>query len=137
MALQQYKLSLELLGHEADVRIVCSLPNGFVCTGSRDRAIRIWDPSSPQAVRTLYAHQHYLASLTPLNPSNEAPSQFFASGGNDKVIYVWDSSSFYMDISPIFTLIGHNDTVCALASSASGEIISGSWDKYVGGFGHY
>jgi WD40 repeat protein len=44
----------------------------------------------------------------------------------DKMILVWSLSE---PAEPVYTLIGHTDTVCALDVTPSGGIVSASWDK--------
>lgn len=58
--------------------------------------------------------------------------RYFSSGlvlssGKDKIIYATDPSSTSKE--PSYSLIGHNDNVCALAVTPRGSIVSGSWDK--------
>lgn len=48
------------------------------------------------------------------------------SSGSDKVINVYDVDR---PDDPVYTLVGHTENVCSLAVTASGDIISGSWDK--------
>lgn len=48
------------------------------------------------------------------------------SGGSDKFINVYDPSQ---PAEPRYTLIGHSENVSALATTPSGHIVSGSWDK--------
>lgn len=58
------------------------------------------------------------------------------------MICVWDATSTLVDssnnsnsnnndVTPIMMLIGHEKVVCALSTTVEGDIISGSWDKYV------
>lgn len=147
-----FKLSRELHGHSQDVRAVTVLPSGHIVTGSRDNTVKIWDPLDPSKSKTLTAHQNFVASLTPLPPTSEHPTRIFASGGHDKVICVWDASADSLDgsannnnnsndnnnnnnaekeVDPIMNLIGHENAVPALSTTVEGDIISGSWDKYV------
>lgn len=48
------------------------------------------------------------------------------SSGSDKLINVYDPAQ---PDSPLYTLVGHTENVCALAVTPAGHIISGSWDK--------
>ncbi|SCV69419.1 BQ2448_2439 [Microbotryum intermedium] len=60
---------------------------------------------------------------------------YLATAGQDKLIHVWPLPSSNVtttskEPSPEFTLIGHENNVCALAASDDGKrVISGSWDK--------
>jgi phospholipase A-2-activating protein len=49
------------------------------------------------------------------------------SGGMDKLILVWDPLT---PAEPVYTLVGHEDTVCSLDVTPDGSIVSASWDKY-------
>jgi phospholipase A-2-activating protein len=49
------------------------------------------------------------------------------TGGQDTVVNIFNLANPQAD--PDFTLVGHSENVCALDASASGTIISGSWDK--------
>jgi WD40 repeat protein len=142
-----FKLSRELLGHSKDVRAVTVLPSGHIVTGSRDNTIKIWNPDNPSQTKTLSAHQNFVGSLTSLTPTEEAPTRIFASGGNDKVICVWDISADIdssnnnnnsntnnnkdNETAPINFMLGHDNSVSSLSATVDGDIISGSWDKYV------
>lgn len=50
----------------------------------------------------------------------------FASAGSDKLILVYEP---YNPSSPLYTLVGHTENVCALSIAPNGDLISGSWDK--------
>jgi phospholipase A-2-activating protein len=49
------------------------------------------------------------------------------TGGQDKLIYAFDP---FDGLTVAYTLIGHTDNVCTLSVSSTGDIVSGSWDKY-------
>lgn len=53
------------------------------------------------------------------------------SGSNDTTICVWDPD---VPKDPLYVLVGHQENVCALTVTQSGDIVSGSWDKYATGF---
>jgi WD40 repeat protein len=54
-------------------------------SASRDRTIRIWDPTSGDSVHTLRGHH---AAVKVVKVSNNA--QFLASGGEDKQVILWN-----------------------------------------------
>ncbi|KAJ3049444.1 hypothetical protein HDU99_008906, partial [Rhizoclosmatium hyalinum] len=103
-------------------------------SASRDSKVLRWtreDPSSPAfLLRSDYkGHGDFVNSLLYLDPTPEFPEGLIASGSKDKSINVFDPRQ---EDEPVFSLIGHTDTVCALArDEATGGIISGSWDKTV------
>eukprot|EP01103_Thecamoeba_quadrilineata_P015432 TRINITY_DN487_c0_g1_i1.p1 TRINITY_DN487_c0_g1~~TRINITY_DN487_c0_g1_i1.p1 ORF type:complete len:748 (+),score=126.71 TRINITY_DN487_c0_g1_i1:29-2245(+) len=123
-----YRLSKELSGHQADVRSLCLLDNGKICSASRDNTIRVWDPTDNYESSTvLHGHQSFLSTVIPINSPYFAPANL-ASGGFDKIINLWDTSN---PSSPLVTLIGHENVVCALCTTHDGLLVSGSWDRTV------
>ena len=58
---------------------------------------------------------------------NEHAAGYAVTGGQDTVVNIFNLANPKAD--PDFTLVGHTENVCALDASASGTIISGSWDK--------
>ena len=51
------------------------------------------------------------------------------TGGQDAVINVFPIDSTREE--PAYSLLGHTENVCALDATASGLIVSGSWDRCV------
>lgn len=49
------------------------------------------------------------------------------TGGQDTVVNIFRLDNPGDD--PDFSLLGHTENVCALDTTASGVIISGSWDR--------
>jgi WD40 repeat protein len=126
------------------VRCVCAVDGSVdndirVATSSRDQTVKIWSAVSGHLLQTLEGHQHFVGTVISIRTSPYFPSPSIASGGNDKIINVWyfffsqrTFQPYSRDIqkqSPVLTLIGHSDTVCALSLTSHGELISGSWDK--------
>ncbi|KAJ3286669.1 hypothetical protein HDU79_006312 [Rhizoclosmatium sp. JEL0117] len=130
-----FSLSAQLAGHTQDVRALAagSSPETLF-SASRDSKVLRWtreDPSLPVfLLRSDYkGHGDFVNSLLYLGPTPEFPEGLIASGSKDKSINVFDPRQ---EDEPVFSLIGHTDTVCALArDEATGGIISGSWDKTV------
>ncbi|GFZ45270.1 Lissencephaly-1 homolog [Saitozyma sp. JCM 24511] len=60
-------------------------PGAFVATGSRDKAIRIWDAQSGQCLRTLVGHDNWIRALV-FHPSGK----YLLSASDDKTIKVWE-----------------------------------------------
>lgn len=107
-----------LVGIDHNTFASCSR-DGSVCTWQRDGAGFV-------QVSVFKQHHGFVNSLTFLVPSGDYPSGLIVSGGQDKLIYAFDP--FTAEV--VYTLVGHEDNVCALSSS-NGLIISGSWDKYM------
>jgi len=126
---EEYSLSAELEGHEADVRSVCTLPDGSIVTSSRDKSIRIWAQNAEGTWETkhiLHGHEHFVSVVIPLpSGSSQISKGGLASGGNDSIINIWDLSQ---PSDPVMTLTGHEKPVVALSTTVDGNLISGSWD---------
>ncbi|KEI40903.1 uncharacterized protein L969DRAFT_46298 [Mixia osmundae IAM 14324] len=59
--------------------------NGFVATGSRDKAIRIWDGQNGQCLRTLIGHDNWIRGLA-FHPNGKT----LLSSSDDKTVRMWD-----------------------------------------------
>ena len=130
-----WKLRAELLGHEQDVRGINNCDAGLV-TCSRDKTIRVWTPVDARAFESaqiLIGHEHFVACAVQLPASPAHPSGAIASGGYDRtmsgqtivkpVVNIWEAGAI------VATLEGHALTVCGLAMTPSGHLVSVSWDK--------
>ncbi|KAL0077581.1 WD40-repeat-containing domain protein [Phycomyces blakesleeanus] len=124
-----YRLESSLLGHDQDVRAVSALSNDLVLSAARDKTVRSWKRTGPNSFElnhTFTFHDHFINALTTIPSSLEHPNGLFVSGGSDKLINICDPSQ---TASPLYTLVGHTENVCALDVSPGGDIVSGSWDK--------
>ncbi|XP_070562715.1 phospholipase A-2-activating protein-like [Ptychodera flava] len=125
-----YKLSCTLTGHELDVRAVQATfsPEGAIVSGSRDKTARIWVPDSngrgySQAM-ILTGHTNFISCICVMPPTDEYPQGLIMTGSNDHNINAYTPDSPF----PVYTLTGHENTVCTLASGKFGTLLSGSWD---------
>ncbi|KAF4576303.1 hypothetical protein EYR36_004280 [Pleurotus pulmonarius] len=122
-----YKLSATLAAHSADVRIcpchlVDEIETTFICPISRSTDEPTFVPAN-----ILRAGSRYINSIAYIPQTADAPKGYVVTGGQDTVVNV-----FRLDNpgdEPDFSLIGHTENVCALDTTASGVIISGSWDR--------
>ncbi|KAK9719756.1 WD repeat protein Lub1 [Basidiobolus ranarum] len=124
-----YQLSTALLGHELDVRAVFSPREDLVISASRDKTVRTWSRATPNSFnqdKILLGHNHYVNSLAYFEPHEENPNGLIISGSSDKLINISDPEK---PEEPIYSLIGHEDNVCALSTYNNSMIVSGSWDK--------
>ncbi|KAI5120473.1 hypothetical protein M0805_006493 [Coniferiporia weirii] len=126
-----YKLSAQLRAHSSDVRAVASPIDTLVLSASRDKTAVSWTrpTSSEPFVQdcTFHAGSKYVNAVAYIPPSPEAPKGYAVTGGTETVINIYP-----LDVpsdEPKYSLVGHTDNVCALNASASGLIISGSWDR--------
>ncbi|KAF8350535.1 phospholipase A-2-activating protein [Amanita rubescens] len=125
-----YKLSATLKAHSSDVRALSTPTPNLILSASRDTTAIHWEraPSgnSFHVKSILRAGSRYVNSITYLQPTSDAPAGYAVTGGQDAVINIFSLSSPKED--PEFTLVGHSNNVCALATTEAGSIISGSWD---------
>lgn len=125
-----YKLRCTLLGHSMDVRClsVATLPDECIVSGSRDRTAKLWSPlDTPQGfveVSCFRGHTNFVSCVCVLPPDEIHPTGLILTGSNDKSICAFTLES----PDPVYRLIGHANTVCALAAGKFGTVISGSWD---------
>ncbi|KAI9259066.1 WD40-repeat-containing domain protein [Sporodiniella umbellata] len=127
MTFPPYRLASVFHGHEQDVKAVAATSNDLLLSASRDKTVRSWSRSEP-IQNTYLGHQHFVNSLTTIQPSEIYPEGLIVSGGSDKLILVHLPSK---PAEPLYTLIGHTENVTTLRTTSSGLIVSGSWDKKV------
>ena len=117
------------------VRDLIKINRKFICTGSSDKAIKVWDVNSGSCINTLFGHLSHVMSLVKL-------SKFlFASGSDDKQIFIWnlnnygDSNEFTGLGNQIIKILvsqdSHTKSVYSLIKFSRYEIISGSYDKTI------
>ncbi|KAI1765650.1 PFU-domain-containing protein [Hypoxylon sp. FL1150] len=128
-----FKLSAQLVGHDADVRKVCFPTPESVFSAARDCTVRAWKrtSSSPPTFEPSVATQgsEFCNSLAYLPPSSDYPEGLIISAGTDTIIDVRRSTATPSDNAERL-LIGHARNVCALAVVPGGRhVVSGSWDK--------
>ncbi|KAJ8700517.1 WD repeat protein Lub1 [Pleurotus ostreatus] len=126
-----YKLSATLAAHSADVRAVASPSNDLVLSASRDSTAISWQRSTDEPIfvpaNILRAGSRYVNSIAYIPPTPDVPKGYVVTGGQDTVVNVFRLDNPGDD--PDFSLLGHTENVCALDTTASGVIISGSWDR--------
>jgi len=132
MAEGDFKLSAQLVGHEADVRAVCFPSDSLVLSASRDCSVRAWRRSADNKNSfdgTLVSRgSEYVNSLTFFPANQEYPDGLVVSGGKDTIIEVKAPTKQSSDNAERL-LIGHANNVCALDVSPDGKyIVSGGWD---------
>jgi phospholipase A-2-activating protein len=129
-----YKLSAALNAHSSDVRALVAPTNDLILSVSRDSLAIAWrrEESNKFTPVSYSAGSRYVNSVTYIPPqkTNGAGSGgYIVAGGQDTVINVFDLSHADGAKEPTFTLLGHRENVCALDSTPSGTIVSGSWDS--------
>ncbi|KHN94405.1 phospholipase A-2-activating protein [Metarhizium album ARSEF 1941] len=129
---QTFKLSAQLIGHEADVKSVAFASPEVVLSVSRDCTVRKWSRRSqtpPTFEGTLVSRgSEYVNSVTFFPPSADHPNGLIISGGKDTVIEVKSPAAASTDHAERL-LIGHANNVCTLDVAPSGSyLLSGGWD---------
>ncbi|CAE6490551.1 unnamed protein product [Rhizoctonia solani] len=129
-----YKLSAILTAHSGDVRDIVAPTNDLILSVSRDSSAIAWRRDAPTGFTpvTYPAGSRYVNSVTYIPPQKnggDGSQGYLVAGGQDTVINVFDLSHPGGAKEPTFTLLGHRENVCALDSTPSGTIVSGSWDS--------
>ncbi|KAL7948097.1 PFU domain-containing protein [Trichoderma barbatum] len=128
----EFKLSAQLLGHEADVRAVSFPSPDFALSASRDCTVRIWrrTQTTPPAFEGALVSRgsEYVNTVAFFPPSQEHQNGLVVSGGKDTIIEVKSPSLSAADNAERL-LIGHAHNVCTLDVSPKGTyLVSGGWD---------
>ncbi|KAI1100017.1 PFU-domain-containing protein [Jackrogersella minutella] len=128
-----FKLSAQLVGHDADVRQVRFPAPEIIYSAARDCTVRSWKRTStspPNFEPSITAKgTEFYNSLTYIPPSPDYPEGLVVSAGSDTIIDVRKATSLPSENAERM-LIGHSRNVCALAVVPGGQyIVSASWDK--------
>ncbi|KAL6835873.1 PFU domain-containing protein [Trichoderma sp. SZMC 28015] len=128
----EFKLSAQLLGHEADVRAVSFPSPEFALSASRDCTVRIWrrTQTTPPAFEGSLVSRgsEYVNTVAFFPPNQEHQNGLVVSGGKDTIIEVKSPSLSAADNAERL-LIGHAHNVCTLDVSPKGTyLVSGGWD---------
>ena len=85
-----------LIGHKDAILSLCQIDSGFICSGSRDQTIRIWDILNKENEHRRYqckgllkGHFDYIFTL--LNIHNNQ----LLSGGRDDRLIIWDVNDYH------------------------------------------
>lgn len=110
-----------LQGHTNTVRSVVFSPDGkYICSGSYDNTVRLWNTETGETVRTLEGHTNWVTSV-----SFSPDGKYVCSGSYDKTVRQWNTETGEL----IRTLEGHMSYVNSVAFSPDGKFLcSGSGD---------
>jgi len=99
-------------------------PDGRVlASASEDKTVRLWDPATGAALRTLAGHRSAVTSVA-FSPDGRV----LASASEDKMVRLWDSATG----AALGTLTGHEGRVYSVAFSPDGRVLaSASGDRTV------
>jgi len=101
-----------LAGHTGVVRCVTLTHNGHIVSGSVDRTLKIWSPSTGECLQTLAGHTHWVKCVT-LTDNGD-----IVSGSWDNTLKIWEPSTGEC----LQTLAGHTDTVSCVTLTHNGEV---------------
>ena len=75
-----------LNGHTHDVRSVTFSPDGkYICSGSYDETVRLWNVDTGENIRTLNGHTHWVRSV-----SFSPDGKYICSGSDDNTVRLWN-----------------------------------------------
>ncbi|KAF2768424.1 WD40 repeat-like protein [Teratosphaeria nubilosa] len=81
-------------GHKDFVLSVALTPDGgWVMSGSKDRGVQFWDPSTGDAQLMLQGHKNSVISVAP-SPRQDANGGYFATGSGDMKARIWRYSTY-------------------------------------------
>ncbi|GLC42085.1 hypothetical protein PLESTB_001066500 [Pleodorina starrii] len=130
-----YSLAQTLVGHTdfvgpvlyAPPSALSDYPQGAIVTGSRDKTIRVWDPTTASCLAVLEGHEYQVTALGLLPPGGpgHAEGGAIVSASLDKTLRVWKGGK------AVASLTGHTGPVLCLLVLPGGEVLSGSGDTSV------
>ncbi|ETO27896.1 G-protein beta WD-40 repeats containing protein [Reticulomyxa filosa] len=132
------KLRRTFVGHKGHVwSIDYSIFGGnqYLCSGSEDSTVRVWDVKTGKQVQLFKGHSSDVFSVkfSPYHNSYRVVNHCYptiCSSSNDKTIRFWD----FKTAKEVQSLNGHTDSVCGIVFSpfSNGQYLcSGSFDKTI------
>ncbi|KAK4501317.1 hypothetical protein PRZ48_007125 [Zasmidium cellare] len=96
----------------------------YILTGSQDRSVRLFNPSTSRLIQTYSAHGYEVLDL-----SVSSDNARFASVGGDKAVFLWDVAT----AQTLRRFNGHAARLNAVAFGGEGDsvLVSGSYDGTV------
>ncbi|KAL2209623.1 PFU-domain-containing protein [Sarocladium strictum] len=127
-----FKLSAQLVGHEADVRAVSFPSPTTILSASRDCSVRVWrrtESTPPSFEASLLSRgSEYVNSLSYVPPIQDHPDGLVLSAGKDMIVEVKSPLALSSD-NATRLLVGHAHNICTLDVSPKGSyFVSGGWD---------
>ncbi|KAK3712087.1 hypothetical protein LTR37_009178 [Vermiconidia calcicola] len=96
----------------------------YILTGSQDRNVRLYNPSTSKLIQTYSAHGYGVLDLA----VSEDNARFVSVGG-DKTVFVWDVAT----AQTVRRFSGHSGRVnaCCFGGEGDGVVVTGSFDGTV------
>ena len=87
-----------MVGHDDAILSLCQVDSGFICSGSRDQTIRVWDLLNKENEHRRYQCKgllkgHFDHIFTLLNIHNNK----LLSGGRDDRLIIWDVNDYHKE----------------------------------------
>lgn len=122
------KLSMETIldravfeseGHTSSINCLGILPSGGIISGSDDKSIRLWEPTSGQCVRKWENDANRITCIAVHANSS------IISGSDDNTVRLWNPDSPYCQK----IMSGHSNWVTCVSFITDRQIVSGSEDN--------
>ena len=110
---KQIKELITLKGHPKQITSLCSLRDGTLASGAKDKKIFIWDPRDQKIINSLEGHLGYVSALYQMNEGNLVSGDEFCN------IIIWSKNLKYKVAS-----IYQDGTILRFFQIISGELLS-------------
>ena len=110
---RQIKDLITLKGHPKPLTSLCSLRDGTLASGAKDKKIFIWDPRDQKIIHILEGHLGYVSALYQMNEGNLVSGDQFCN------IIIW-SKNFKYKVSSVY----QDGIILRFFQIISGELLS-------------
>ena len=110
---KQIKELITLKGHPKQITSLCSMRDGTLASGAKDKKIFIWDPRDQKIINSLEGHLGYVSALYQMNEGNLVSGDEFCN------IIIWSKNLKYKVAS-----IYQDGTILRFFQIISGELLS-------------
>ena len=104
---------ITLKGHPKQITSLCSMRDGTLASGARDKKIFIWDPREQKILHSLEGHLGYVSALYQMNEGNLVSGDEFCN------IIIWSKNLKYK-VSSIY----QDGTILRFFQITTGELLS-------------